>query len=76
MEQCRDVELREDTGNTIQRGQKVLDKSYTQWSLVFWLKYSLDPQYLIVFLFPSNIKLVEIRNGARSKTLNWYKIRI
>ena len=68
MEQCRDVELRGDTGNTVQRGQKVLEKLHAMKPGVLVKIFPL--QYLIVFLFPSNIKLVEIRNGARSKTLN------
>ena len=56
--------------------QKVLEIQKLQEMRLGILVKIFPQQYLIVFLFPSNIKLVEIRNGARSKTLNWYKIRI
>ena len=75
MEQCRDVELREDSGNTVHGLLRVsqLTNVYPKdnsCNALCILAKIFPQQYLIVFLFPSNIKLVEIRNGARSKTLN------
>ena len=71
MEQCRDVEQRR-AGNTVYwvvNAESVGDTKLHAMKLGILVKI-FPQQYLIVFLFPSNIKLVEIRNGARSKTLN------
>lgn len=72
MEQCRDVEQRR-AGNTVYwvvSAESVGEILKLHARKLGILVKIFPQQYLIVFLFPSNIKLVEIRNGARSKTLN------
>ena len=67
MEQCSDMEHR---GH---RGQGTLLREVTiRWmeAKYFAKMFPFPQENVLIFLFSSNIKLVEIRNGARSKTLN------